>query len=144
MKLQNSDKWNAKYDGMRSVFWDTTKIQGHVFLDPDVDHITYIKYYAENSVRDSICNQPCKWIRTAWLYNGAVSDTEYNKRASYLQDQVEFQCKDLISGHTVPFTDIYDKGYRAKLSAWWTRQQCVLRPWRRSGNGNHVHREQTG
>ena len=38
-----------------------------------------------------------------------MSDTDYNKRAGYLQEQEDFQRKDLVNGVTVPFTIIYDK-----------------------------------
>ena len=58
----------------------------------------------------------CGWIATADLWTGAVSDTDYNKRAGYLQEQEEFQRKDLVNGVPVPFTIIYDKDVAMRWS----------------------------
>ena len=128
MKLRNAEKWSAKYDGMRLVFWDMTNVPAYAFSDPDLNRNTYSKYYAENCFKGGISNQLCGWIRTADLWTGAVSDTDYNKRAGYLRKQMDFQSKDLVGGRTVPFTIIYDKGYRAKLVAWRMGKQRVLQP----------------
>jgi hypothetical protein len=75
---------------------------------------------------------------TAPLWTGAVSDTYYNERAGYLKDQEKFQNKDKVlirsvngegeKHQVVPFTNIYDKGYRAKLVAWRAGKQRVLQP----------------
>lgn len=65
------------------------------------------KYYAENCFKGGVGTQLCGWILTAPLWTGAVSDTDYNRRA---------------------FTNIYDKGYRAKQVAWRLGKQRVLQP----------------
>ena len=128
MALRNADKWSAKYDGKRPVFWDMTNIPACVFSDADLNRITYSKYYAMNCFKGGICNQLCGWIRTAHLWTGAVSDTDYNKRSGYLEEQMAFQRKDLVGDNVIPFTNIYDKGYRAKLVAWRMGEQQVLQP----------------
>ena len=39
-----------------------------------------------------------------------------------------FQRKDLVGNKVIPFTNVYDKGYRAKLVAWRMGEQQVLQP----------------
>ena len=71
------------------------------------------------------------------LWTGKVSDSDYNRRAGYLQEQEQFQNEDLVETETddgwtvievVPFLNIYDKGYRAKMAAWKNGKQRVLQP----------------
>ena len=79
-----------------------------------------------------VAAQLCGWITVADLWTGAVSDTQYNKEAGYLEQQEEYARKDLveINGNpmVIPFTNIYDKGYRAKMVAWRVGEQEVLQP----------------
>ena len=74
--------------------------------------------------------QLCAWLGTAELWPGAVSDSGYNKREGYLQRQEAFANSDLVEmDHKIlPFTNVYDKGYRAKAVAWKTGRQHVLQP----------------
>ena len=58
----------------------------------------------------------------------AVSDTAYNKKAGYLEEQNSFAQNDLVMNEIVPFTNIYDKGYRAKMVAWRVGKQMVMQP----------------
>ena len=85
-----------------------------------------------NSFKSGVFVQLCGWMGTAPLWTGAVSDTDYNKRAGYLQEQKQFANDDLIEvrgrmGHRV-FLNICDKGYRAKLVAHREGGQLVLQP----------------
>ena len=113
---------------------DMTNIPAYAFTDADLNRITYSKYYAMNCFKGGIGVQLCGWILTAVLWTGAVSDTDYNKRAGYLQEQEEFQKNDLVERkqdgmsvfHLIPFTNIYDKGYRAKMVAFQTSKQLVV------------------
>ena len=41
---------------------------------------------------------------------------------------MEYKVDNLIKYEVVPFTNIYDKGYRAKLVAWRAGKQQVLQP----------------
>ena len=45
-----------------------------------------------------------------------------------MQLQQEFALNDLVNGQVLPFTNIYDKGYRAKMIAWKTGKQRVIQP----------------
>ena len=78
--------------------------------------------------------QPCGWILNEDLWVGGVSDTEYNKHAGYLQKQKEFQEKDRLydegeeRGMLLTWLIIYDRGYRAKMTAWLEGKQGVLQP----------------
>ena len=116
--------------------WDMTNIPAYGFSDADFNRITYSKYYAENCFKGGVFTQLCGWIGTAYLWTGAVSDTDYNKRAGYMQEQEEFQKADKvefvhengIKYEVVPFTNIYDKGYQAKMVAWRAGEQRVLQP----------------
>ena len=67
------------------------------------------------------------------IWTGAVSDSDYNRREGYLEKQQEFQQTDLVEMRVVPFLNIYDKGYRAKMAAWKNGRQKVLQPdWAKS------------
>ncbi len=65
----------------------------------------------------------------------SVSDSEYIRREGYLEHKMNFANKNLVkvdggSGNlsVLPFTNIYDKGYRAKMVAWKCGKQKVLQP----------------
>ena len=45
-----------------------------------------------------------------------------------IQEQEQFQNNDLVNDGVIPFTDIYDNGYRAKMVAWRAGKQRVLQP----------------
>ena len=62
------------------------------------------------------------------MWPEAVSDTDYNQREGYLQLQQESVLDDLVNGQVLPFTNIYDKGYCAKMIAWKTGKQRVIQP----------------
>ena len=83
-ELRNSDKWEAKYGGIRPVMWDMTNIPAYGFSDADFNRMTYSKYYAMNCFKGGIFCQLCGWIGTADLWTVAVSDTDYNRRAGYI------------------------------------------------------------
>ena len=78
--------------------------------------------------------QLCGWIVNADLWVGAVSDTDYNKRAGYLKEQQKFQENDLVfddgdaMGRKVVFLILYDRGYRAKMAAFLAGKQEVVQP----------------
>ena len=128
ISLRNSEKWDAKYSGMRVVFWDMTNIPAYGFSDADFNRITYSTYYAMNCFKGGVFNQLCGWVGTADLWTGAVSDTVYNKQAGYLQEQEQYQNNDLVNKKVVPWTNVYDKGYRAKMVAHRAGKQRVLQP----------------
>ena len=111
-------KWNVKYIGVRVVMRDMTNIPAFGFTNADCNQITCSQYY----------NQICGWIGTYDLWSGAVSDTDYNKRAGYLKIQKQYTEIDLVDSKLVPFTNIYDKGYPARCIAWKEGQQLVLQP----------------
>ena len=83
-----------------------------------------------NCFKGGVFVQLCGWMGTAPLWTGAVSDTDYNKRAGYLQEQKQYAQDDLIEVRGVKgyraFLNIYDKGYRAKLVAHREGEQLVL------------------
>jgi len=97
-------------------FWDVTNIPACQFSDLDLNRITYTNYYNSNCFKGGVGVQLCGWILVAPLWTGAVSDTDYNKRAGYLRDQDEFAQKDLVNVDgtltVFVFTNIYDKGLR--------------------------------
>jgi hypothetical protein len=60
----------------------------------------------------------------------SVSNSDFNHREGYLEEQRAFQEKDILTvyGHetTIAFLNINDKGYRAKIAAWQNDRQFVL------------------
>ena len=121
-------KWEKKYTGMRPVMWDMTNVPAYSFTDADLQRISYSQYYGENCFKGGIFTQLCGWQGVADLWTGAVSDSDYNRREGYLERQEEFQQIDLVDNEVLPFLNIYDKGYRAKMAAWKNGRQKVLQP----------------
>ena len=127
---------------MRPIMWDMTNITAYGFTDADLQRLTFNQYYGENCFKGGIFTQTSGWQGTYDLWMGAVSDSDYNRRAGYLQEQEEFQNNNLVEGKVLPFLNIYDKGYRAKMAAWKNGKQQVLQPdWAESDR--HFNRNQT-
>ena len=105
-----------------------TNIHAYAFTDADLQRFTYNQYYAENCLKGDIFTQCGGWHGVYDLWMGAVSATDYNRRAGYVQQQEEFQNIDLVEGQVLPFLNIYNKGYRAKMVAWKNGKQKVLQP----------------
>ncbi|KAL7427990.1 hypothetical protein ACHAXH_000754 [Discostella pseudostelligera] len=131
VKTRNA-KWSRKYRGGRPIMWDMTNIPAYSFSDPDYQRFTYSEYYGENYFNGGVSAQLNGWIPAGSLWPGRVSDSDYNRQEGYLQRQQEFQDADLveIDGNLVviPFLNIYDKGYRARMAAWKSGKQGVLQP----------------
>ena len=62
------------------------------------------------------------WMGVVDLGLGGVSDSDFNQRECYLEEQRLFQEKDkvFVDGleTVIHFLNIYDKGYCAKMAAW--------------------------
>ena len=130
-------KWKTKWANHRPVCWDMTDIVAYEFTDANMQRITYSQYYGHNCFKGGIFTQFCGWHGNSELWTGAVSDTDYNRRSGYLKTQEQFQNEDLVEYETddgridlrvLPFLNIYDKGYRAKMAALKNGKQQVLQP----------------
>jgi len=66
----------------------------------------------------------------ALLWGGGVSDSDYNNKEGYLQEQTGFAENDRVGedGKLIPFTNGLDKGYRAKMVAWKNGKQIAIQP----------------
>jgi len=131
-KALQKKKWTSRYDGMRPVMWDMTNISAYAFSNADWQRLTYSSYYNENCFKSGVFCQPCGWMGVVDLWTGGVSDSDFNRRAGYLQKQQRFQENDLVEidgeRRVIRFLNIYDKGYRAKMPAWQNGRQLVLQP----------------
>ena len=108
--------------------WDMTGIKADQFSGAQIQRDTYSKYYAGNCFKGGIFTQLCGWGGVHDLWGGNVSDSNYNEKAGYLDEQWEFQKTDLVDGEVVPFTNIYDKGYRARAVCWRKGRQLTAQP----------------
>ncbi|KAL7461139.1 hypothetical protein ACHAXS_001568 [Conticribra weissflogii] len=73
---------------------------------------------------------------------GQLSDSDYNRREGYLELQQPFQSQDLVGGNIIPFLNIYDKEFCAKMVAYRFGRQFVLQPdWAKSDK--RFHRTET-
>lgn len=131
-KALRKKKWDGKYKNVRPVMWDMTNVSAYGFTDADFQRLTYSKYYGENCFKGGVFTQLCGFQGAADLWTGGVSDSNYNRGEGYLERQTHFQNKDLVEINgtktVVPFLNIYDKGYRAKMAAWKNGKQQVLQP----------------
>ena len=123
-------KWDEKCGDWRIIMWDMTNISPYSFHDSNNQCATYSSYYGENCFKAGVFCQPCGYIGCRYAWPGGVSDSVYNEKAKYLDEQHHFQQTDLVvSGEVIPFKNVYDKGYSgAKLAAWRSGHQLVLRP----------------
>ena len=62
------------------------------------------------------------------LFTGCVSDTKYQEDSGIFQMQREFAEVDEVDGENLPFTNVFDKGYRNRLAAWQHGKQLTLQP----------------
>ena len=144
--MRKNEKWKH-YDGQRPIMWDMTNISAFYFSHPNTQRSTFSKYYAENCFKGGVFCQLCGWLGNDNLWGGGVSDTDYNNSAGYMRDQKEFQELDLVFTEgdgvsmIVPFLNIFDRGYRAKIAVWLAGKQEVLQP--PSSKGDERFRDQT-
>ena len=59
---------------------------------------------------------------------GCVSDTKYMDESGFLEAQEEFVKTDVLDGKVLPFTNVWDKGFRSRLAAWRKGKQHALQP----------------
>jgi hypothetical protein len=52
----------------------------------------------------------------------------FERWSGYLQQQSAFQREDIVDGEMIPFTNIYDKGYRARAACWGEDNQLTAQP----------------
>ena len=126
-------RWNLKYrerngEKIRPIFWDMTGIKAYQFGAANLQRDTFSKYYAGNCFKGGIFVQLSSWMGVWDLWGGNVSDTDYNKKAGYLQEQAAFQRKDLVDSEVVPFTVTLDKGYRARAANYIHDGQLTSQP----------------
>lgn len=89
--------------------------------------LTYKHYYGKNCFKGGINTHLCGWHGIdLWL--GAVSDSDYNRQAGHLDKRTEFQNNDIYKDEVIPFLNIYNKGYMAKMAALRNGKRCVLQP----------------
>ena len=126
----SNDDFIKKYEGHRPVFWDMTNIGMPKPSDSKMQRITYSSYYNQNCMKGGIGLQPCGWIRVHDLWVGCVSDTTYQQESGIFELQQEFGENDLIGEEKkyIPFTNIFDKGYRNRLVAFLAGKQLTMQP----------------
>ena len=62
------------------------------------------------------------------LWVGGISDTNYQEKTGIFERQQKFGEWDLVDGKVLPFTNIFDRGYRCNLMAWRAGRQEVHQP----------------
>ena len=87
-KALRKDKWNAKYDLIRIVFWDNTNVD--TLYKPSTalnQQITYSCYHAGNCANGGVYIQLCGWLGTEELWTGAVSGSKYQEKTGIFKLQ---------------------------------------------------------
>ena len=72
--------------------------------------------------------QLCGWLGTEALWSGGISDSLYQMKTNIFKKQNEFSKNDLVNGEKIPFTNIFDKGYRLTLLACQEGKQLTQQP----------------
>ena len=128
-KVLRKEKWSKRYKNHRVVMWDDTNISfDHKPGDAQIQRLTYSAYYGENCAKGGVALQLCGWIRVMNLWVGATSDTHYQENTGIFKEQDDFSQSDIVEGHHIPFTNIFDKGYRSRLAAWRSGRQLTIQP----------------
>ena len=86
-KALRDNRWNLRYAGRRIVFWDGTDVRMPKPSNPDLQRLTYSRYYGGNVAKGSVFLQLCRWGGVGELWTGAVSDTEYMTRSGILEER---------------------------------------------------------
>lgn len=124
-----SSSMKKKYEGLRPIFWDITGIHMNKPSDAQMQRLTYSSYYSCNCFKGGIGLQLGGCIRTHDLWTGCVSDTAYQGESDIFPIQKAFCELDLVGANVVPFTNVFDKGYRNRLQACWLAgNQLTLQP----------------
>ena len=93
--------------------------------DAETNMATFSKYYNGNIAKGGVATQLCGWERFLELYTCAVGDSKYIKAVKVLELQENFAKHDVTIGQDViPFTNIFDKGYRLMLDCIAHGQTC--------------------
>ena len=123
------EKWKKKYEGVRIVMWDDTNV--NFAFQPggaDEQRLTYSMYYAGNCAKGGVFLQLCGWTGVENLWVWATSDSHYQEHTNIFGKQQHFATGDRVDGEIIPFTNIFDKGYRVNLPAWRAGRQQVIQP----------------
>ena len=110
------------------MWWDNTALPIKQPSDAELQRNTYSAYYAGNVVKGGVFLQPCGWLGTEELWVGAVSDSEYFKRAGILDKQELFLNKNDGESSNEKWYNILDKGYKVGAEAWQHDEQLILQP----------------
>ena len=127
--LLRKEKWNEKHRSSRITFWDNTNVS--FLFQPTTalnQRITYSAYYAGNCAKGGVFIQLCGWMGVSHLWCGATSDSKYMEVTGMFDQQDKFSSHDLVGGKKIPFTNIFDKGYRVMLAAWQAGKQLIQQP----------------
>ena len=121
--------WKDKYKDKRIIMWDDTNVN-FCFMPSGADEqrLTYSMYYAGNCAKGGVFLQLCGWTGVENLWVGATSDSHYQEHTNIFEKQNRFAKNDLVYGQLIPFTNIFDKGYRVNLPAWRAGRQQVIQP----------------
>ena len=87
-----------------------------------------VVYYAGNCAKGGVFLQLCGWTGVESLWVGATSDSHYQEHTNIFGKQQAFAEQDKVDGKIIPFTNIFDKGYRVNLPAWRVGRQQVIQP----------------
>ena len=81
-----------------------------------------------NCAKGGVFLQLCGWLGVEKLWVGATSDSHYQIHNKIFEKQRDFAAKDLYKGKHIPFTNVFDKGYRLTLEAHRAGEQECIQP----------------
>ena len=81
-----------------------------------------------NCAKGGVFLQLCGWLGVADLWVGATSDSHYQEHSGIFERQEAFAVADLVNGVNLPFSIIFDKGYRCVLAAHRAGGQECIQP----------------
>jgi hypothetical protein len=121
-------KWDEKFDTennqKRIVMHDATAIPWMTPANANQQRALFSDYYGTCCAKAGVSNQLCGWIRGMPLMTGRITDSQMVKDSNILAEQRKFS--EAEQNHSdIPFTNVFDKGFRNVLDALKEGQKCV-------------------
>ena len=124
--------WDEMISGksrVRIIMHDMSDVPLVQPSDAEFNRATYSKYYGGNCAKGGIFTQLCGWQGTLELFTGSIGDSDYVIQSNILLEQQLFMEGDkLRDGTVIPFTNVFDKGYRVILVCFKHGKQLCWQP----------------
>ena len=125
------DSWNKviKDTRARLIMHDMSNVPMDSPSATELNRATFSEYYGGNCGKGGIFTQLCGWEGALEMYTGSIGDSDYVDKSGILKEQDKFANADPEKdGTVIPFTNVFDKGYRVTLACYEHGKQLCWQP----------------